>query len=148
MKKSNNLWNRASSFFEHGDLVPFAVIISIWHFAKALIAQGENVGVAVASGIFVDMLHFRTVRYAVNRRSKNAVLVAMLTTGMSYGFHLLFYTADGFEVIDLLLAIPLPVGIPILAWQQTAKAQPLAVERWIKRAKLLLKIGKGYRNRS
>lgn len=113
-------WNRIAHFFESGDLVPFAVVVSAWHFVFALIAySGEFWLIAVAMGIFVDMLHFRTVRYAVRDRNRAAILIALVTTVGSYLFHLLFYmNGEAFQPVYLLLATPLPVGIPILAWQQ------------------------------
>jgi hypothetical protein len=114
-------WNRIAQFFENGDLVPFAVLISAWHFINALITYGgENIAVAFASGVFVDMLHFRTVRSAVRDRNRAAVIIALVTTAVSYGFHLLFYVNGQavFRPVYLLLAAPLPLGIPILAWQQ------------------------------
>ncbi len=126
--KTKNLWQRLAGFFESGDLVPFAVITSIWHFVQTLIAYNEVWFVAIAQGVFVDMLHFRTVRMAVRNKSRTAALIAILTTVMSYAFHILFYAHDGLLLVDFLLAAPLPLGIPILAWQQEVKNEP-AVKR-------------------
>ncbi len=113
-------WQRAADFFEKGDLVPFAVVVSSVHFVTALVVYGgESWPVAVLVGIFVDMLHYRTIRYAVRGRTRTAVILAALTTAMSYVFHLLFYIDGGaFVPVYLLLAAPLPFGIFILAWQQ------------------------------
>ena len=113
-------WQRAATFFETGDLVPFAVVVSSVHFVTALVVYGgESWPVAVLVGIFVDMLHYRTIRYAVRGRTRTAVILAALTTAMSYVFHLLFYIDGGaFVPVYLLLAAPLPFGIFILAWQQ------------------------------
>lgn len=117
---TQNLWQRAANFFESGDLVPFAVTVSSVHFVKALVVYGgESWPVAILVGIFVDMLHYRTIRYAVRGRTRTAVTLATLTTAMSYVFHLLFYIDGGaFQPVYLLLAAPLPFGIFILAWQQ------------------------------
>ena len=113
-------WQRAANFFENGDLVPFAVVVSSVHFVTALVVYGgEAWPVAVLVGVFVDMLHYRTIRYAVRGRTRTAVILAALTTAMSYVFHLLFYIDGGaFVPVYLLLAAPLPFGIFILAWQQ------------------------------
>lgn len=116
-----SLWQRVANFFESGDLVPFAVVVSSFHFVTALVVYGgEAWPVAVLVGIFVDMLHYRTIRYAVRgQRTRAAVALAVLTTAMSYVFHLLFYVDGGaLEWVYLLLAAPLPLGIFILAWQQ------------------------------
>ena len=143
-------------FFEQGDLVPFAVLTSAWHFIQALIKHGEAIPVAIATGIFVDMLHFRTVRKAVDERNRRAWLVALLTTAISYAFHLLFYVAhlapDGSVIYDwsfiaFFMALPLPVGIPILAWQQATKSDPVIVKRWRKRVKAVIRIARRDRNR-
>ena len=55
-------WVRIAEFFETGDLVPFAVIISIYHYYKALEPAGDPVWVAIPVALFVDLVHFRTVR--------------------------------------------------------------------------------------
>jgi len=142
-------------FFENGDLVPFAVLTSAWHFIQALRSHGEAWPIAIATGIFVDMLHYRTVRKAVNERSRVAWGVAVLTTIISYIFHLLFYVArlgvDGivtydFSVVAFFMALPLPVGIPILAWQQATVTDTAVVKRWRKRVKWTVRIAKRYRN--
>lgn len=117
---TRSYWQRIADFFENGDLVPFAVVVSSVHFVTALVVYGgESWPVAVLVGVFVDMLHYRTIRYAVRGRTRTAVALAALTTAMSYVFHLLFYIDGGaFEPVYLLLAAPLPFGIFILAWQQ------------------------------
>lgn len=134
---SNTLWQRAADFFESGDLVPFAVVVSSVHFVTALVVYGgEAWPVAILVGVFVDMLHYRTIRYAVRGRTRTAVILAALTTIMSYVFHLLFYIDGGaFVPVYLLLAAPLPFGIFILAWQQeqaraeTTQADASAAQR-------------------
>lgn len=143
-------------FFEQGDLVPFAVLTSAWHFIQALIKHGEAVPVAIATGIFVDMLHFRTVRKAVDEKNRQAWAVAILTTLISYAFHLLFYVAHvdpatgevvyDWSLIAFFMALPLPVGIPVLAWQQATKSDPALVKHWRKRVKAVLRIARRYRN--
>ncbi len=117
---TTSTWQRIAGFFENGDLVPFAVVVSSVHFVTALVVYGgESWPVAVLVGVFVDMLHYRTIRYAVRGRSRVAILLAVVTTVMSYVFHLLFYIDGGaFAPVYLLLAAPLPLGIFILAWQQ------------------------------
>ena len=129
MKENKTLWQRFSGFFEHGDLAPFAVIVSAWHFVEALRSQGELWFIATAQGVLVDMLHFRTVRYAVRSKTWGGVFIASITTLISFGFHLLFYGHDGFQWLDLLLATPLPIGIPILAWLGETNALQTVDER-------------------
>ena len=128
-------WKRIAGFFESGDLVPFAVLVSAYHFVNALMVFGEWQPIAVAQGLLIDMLHFRTVRRAVQSKGAAAKWIALLTTAMSLAFHYLFFTAGidaaGEVVIDwnwlaLLLAAPLPLSIPILAWQQATTQQETA----------------------
>lgn len=141
------MWRKLARFFERGDLVPFAVITSIWHFVGVLVGSGEFYLVAVAQGVLVDMLHYRTVIFAVRRRDRVAWLIALLTTGISFGFHYLFYdSAAGWE--RLLYAAPLPLGIPILAWQAEQTLVPAVVVRWRKRARLIVRLAKGWRKRA
>lgn len=113
-------------WFEHGDLVPLAVIISVAHYGPVLVAHGEFWLVAWAVGMMVDLLHFRSVRYAFTDRRWVAAVVAMLTTVIATGYHLRFYANDW------LLALPIPVGIAILAWHASEK------ERGIGRSQLAI----------
>lgn len=132
MNQNRTLWQNIANFFENGDLVPFAVTVSSVHFVKALVVYGgESWPVAILVGIFVDMLHYRTIRYAVRGRTRTAVTLAALTTALSYIFHLLFYIDGGaFQWVYLLLAAPLPFGIFILAWQQEqARAEDDTADR-------------------
>ncbi len=111
-----------SRFFEYGDLVPFAVLISSYNYAMALTAWGEAVIIAIAQGILIDMLHFRTVRQAVRSKTIASTFVAILTTVLSFGVHLLFYAYDAetgmwnLSIPAIGLALSLPVAIPVLAW--------------------------------
>lgn len=111
-------------WFEDGDLVPLAVIISVAHYGPVLVAHGEHWAVAWAVGMMIDLLHFRSVRYAFSSRLPVAGLVAAATSVMAVGYHLRFY--DG----DWLLALPIPIGIAILAWHSSEK------ERGIEHSKL------------
>lgn len=113
-------WHRIAAFFETGDLVPFAVVVSSVHFIQALVTYGGEFWlVAVCVGVFVDMLHYRTIRHAVRAMTRGAILLAAMTTAMSYTFHLLFYVDGGaMQPVYWLLAAPLPLGMFILAWQQ------------------------------
>jgi uncharacterized membrane protein len=106
---------RIVDWFEHGDLVPLAVIISVAHYGPVLAAHGENLYVAWAVGVLIDLLHFRSVRYAFSSRTWLAGMVAAATTVMAMGYHLRFYGGDW------LLALPIPIGIAILAWHASEK---------------------------
>lgn len=107
--------NRILNWFEQGDLVPLAVVISVAHYGPVLVAHGEHWLVAWAVGTMVDLLHFRSVRYAFTDRRWMAAVVAAATTVMATGYHLRFYAGDW------LLALPIPIGIGILAWHASEK---------------------------
>lgn len=109
------MFKKMIDWFEDGDLVPLAVVISVAHYGPVLMAHGEFWVVAWAVGVMIDLLHFRSVRYAFSSRVWLAGLVAAATTVMAMGYHLRFY--DG----DWLLAAPIPVGIAILAWHASEK---------------------------
>lgn len=109
------MFQRLLEWFEEGDLVPLAVIISVAHYGPVLVAHGEHWAVAWAVGVMIDLLHFRSVRYAFSSRTWLAGLVAVATSVMAVGYHLRFYEGDW------LLALPIPIGIGILAWHASEK---------------------------
>lgn len=108
--KLDNLWNRIAHFFEYGDLTPLAVLVSVAHYGPVLVAHGEHAVIAYIIGTLVDMLHFRTVRRVVFSFNYKEAAIAVLTTAMALGYHMRFYS------YDLLLAVPIPLGIAILAY--------------------------------
>src|SRR5688500_11949807 len=115
------LWHRIATFFEQGDLTPFAVVISIAHYGPVLQAHGENWLVAWLVGATIDLLHFRSVRRLFQVSGRYAIighaLIAIVTTLMAVGYHLRFYGGDW------LLALPIPIGIAILAQHAASKQQ-------------------------
>lgn len=137
---NRNLWHKLSTFFEHGDLTPFAVIISIAHYGPVLASHGENVLVAWLVGTTIDLIHFRTVRRLFQVRGRKRVVghafVAVLTTLMALGYHLRFYGND------LLLAAPIPLGIAILAQHAAAKGERDHANKWRNRVKAVIAIAR------
>lgn len=117
-----NLWQRLSNFFEHGDLTPFAVVISIAHYVPVLQAHGENLIVAALVGTLIDLLHFRTIRKAVNDYRHIDGGIAVLTTTMATAYHLRYYGNDW------LLALPIPIGIAILAYHAASNVDSVSAE--------------------
>ena len=123
---NQSMWGRVSHWFENGDLTPLAVLISVGHYGPVLQAHGENALIAWAIGALMDLLHFRAVRWAFHKPGWMAGLVAVATTIMAAGYHLRFYNND------LLLALPIPLGIAILAWQATAVKEDYAAQQQAK----------------
>lgn len=101
---------RLTDWFENGDLTPLAVVISVAHYGPVLHAHGEHWLVAWAVGALIDLLHFRSIRHFTRRLGWISGAVAVMTTVMASMYHLRFYSGDW------LLALPIPVGIGILAW--------------------------------
>lgn len=109
------MWNRIVRWIEDGDLTPLAMIISVAHYGPVLVSHGEHVVVAWVVGAMMDLLHFRSVRYVFQKSGWVSGLVAAATTIMATGYHLRFYGNDW------LLALPIPIGIGILAWHAAEK---------------------------
>lgn len=137
-------WHKISTAFEYGDLTPLAVAISVAHYGPVLASHGDNVAVAWAVGTLIDLLHFRTVRRLFQVTGRNRVvghaLVAVVTTAMALGYHLRFY--DG----DWLLAIPIPIGIAILAQHAAAQKVEQGENRWRKRVRTVIKIARRFQD--
>ncbi len=114
--------NRIVSWIEEGDLTPLAMVISVGHYGPVLVSHGEHVVVAWVVGALMDLLHFRSVRYVFQKPGYVAGLVAMATTIMATGYHLRFYGNDW------LLALPIPIGIGILAWHAAEKRKARATD--------------------
>lgn len=140
-----NYWHRLATFFEDGDLTPFAVLVSVAHYGPVLVAHGENVIVAWAVGALIDLLHYRTVRRLFQVKEHRAMigyaLIALLTTFMAAGYHLRFYAGDW------LLALPIPLGIAVLA--QHAASKPVdgrlaLVKLFRNRVKAVVRIARRY----
>ena len=110
-------WQRLSNFFESGDLVPFAVIVSIFHYGPVLASAGDNVVVAWIVGAMVDLIHFRSVRRFFDAPSWVAGIIGIATSSMALMYHMRFYGNDW------LLAAPIPLGIAILAQHAASKRQ-------------------------
>ncbi len=147
-------------WFESFNPVIPGVLVSGWHYIGILNRFEDSIIVAVAVGLFVDLLHYHTVRYAVvSGQNKKGwalgvpIAVAVLTTVVSYAFHWLFYAYDptsetvyNFAIINFLLAAPLPLGIPVLAWQAENKLMRKKVTRsrkfWHARIRQVLNIAR------
>ncbi len=141
MKRFNlPTWKDIAHFFEKGDLTPLAVVISVAHYGPVLMRHNDSMLVAWLVGAMIDFIHFRTVRRLFQVRGRKAIighaLVALLTTVMALGYHLRFYEND------LLLALPIPIGIGILAQHAAAKVHDETLAKWRKRMKFVLGVAK------
>lgn len=126
IKRLTPLWHALLNWLEHGDLVPWMVIVSAVHYSVILQAH-DNPVTATAIGLMVDLGHFRTVRAAVryspakakSKRAKASTkrealarwTMAAFMTVVSVVYQQRFYE-------DLWLSLPLPLLIASLAWLQ------------------------------
>lgn len=137
-------WDWITDWFEYGDLVPLLVLVSAVHYASVLKGK-DDLPVAVAIGMLVDLGHFRTVRAAFRysvvrpkRRRKpadsapwyrwvgywwsertsriNGQLVARWVIALVMTGISLTYHQRYYN--DLWLSAPLPFLIAALAWLQ------------------------------
>lgn len=149
MKALTNFWYALLHWLEHGDLVPWMVIVSAVHYS-VILQQHDSWLTATAIGLMVDLGHFRTVRAAVrynpakakSKRAKANIKqetfarwsMAVFMTAVSVAYQQRFYH-------DWWLSLPLPLLIASLAWLQQkdqrtgaktkadkAKAEPLPSE--------------------
>jgi hypothetical protein len=90
------LYAGAVEWVERGDLVPLIILVSIPHYISVMSAF-EWWPVAVAMGILTDLGHYRTIlvylRSSVGRIA--ALFWMSVLTGISYAFHVGFYTLGG-----------------------------------------------------
>ena len=136
----NNLWARIANFFEYGDLTPLAVVISVAHYGPVLMAKSDSMFVAWLVGATIDLIHFRTVRRLFQVKGRRTIfghaLIAAVTTMMATGYHLRFYD------YDWLLALPIPIGIGILAQHAAARVHHSYTNGWRNRLKRVITIAR------
>ncbi len=136
-----NAWKWSINWLEKGNLVPFLVIASAWHYTKVL-AQHDPQGVAIAIGVLVDLGAYRAVMIAVRyvgvarsprkraasagqgakrpRRRRSSALkertwryaIAFGMTGISLYYHLSYYMRA--QLPWWLLNWPLALPLPVL----------------------------------
>lgn len=113
----HNLWRGSRNFFksivhyfETGDLIPFLIAVSVVHFIGAL-SQRDPLPIAIAMGIGVDVGMYRIIKAAL-KYGRWWWGAATVFTGLSFGYHWLYYgiTFEGF-----LFALPMSVLILLLA---------------------------------
>lgn len=145
LNRLGSIWHRAALFFEQGDLTPLAVVISVAHYGPVLEAHGEYWLVAWIVGAIIDLLHFRSVRRLFQvkggRSIAGHIAIAVTTTLMAVGYHLRFYGGDW------LLALPIPIGIAILAQHAASKpidGREMLVKLFRNRVRAVVKIARRY----
>lgn len=110
-------WNNLVHFLEKANLIPFVVVVSVYHYYQALAAHDPAV-VAGVIAVFVDLLHYRTVQQAAITKKLGWIATGVTTTVMAWGLQWQFYNG-GWEGLDPAAIIPsliVPLGVAIWAW--------------------------------
>jgi hypothetical protein len=123
------LWQSLADFLHSANLIPLVILVSSYHYYRALRSH-DPVLVAVPIALFLDLLHFRTVRRAVRSGERAWRIAAVFTTLLAFGLQWIFYHQPGAgEPLApwqaFLFASIVPVGLVIMAWhhEETARAQ-------------------------
>lgn len=97
-------------YLETGDLIPFLVVVSVFHFVGAL-GKYDLAPVALAVGVAVDVGMYRVIKAAL-KYGGWWWLAAVAITAVSYGYHVEYYSG---APNALVLAVPIPLLIILLA---------------------------------
>ncbi|HFE65765.1 MAG TPA: hypothetical protein ENJ93_00760 [Chloroflexi bacterium] len=128
----DNWWQKLADFLHTANLIPLVVLVSTFHYYQALRSH-DPLFVALPIALFVDLLHFRTVRQAVKSGARMWQLTAVSTTLMAFGLQWIFYNQPGeseflvwWQVI--LFASIVPVGLAIMAWHHQWQEQEIVTD--------------------
>ena len=115
--------NSIAKWLETLNLIPFALLISAYHYVEVLKVSDPTI-IAISFAIMFDLGHFQIVTLAVRytkRDDKNLFgiimrwCLAIATTYVSFHYHSMYY-AKLPELQQFAYAAPLPAFIIILAW--------------------------------
>lgn len=123
----NNWWQKLADFLHTANLIPLVVLVSTFHYYQALRSH-DPLFVALPIALFVDLLHFRTVRQAVKSGARMWRVTAVFTTLMAFGLQWIFYSQPGADGVLIwwqvvLFASIVPVGLAIMAWHHQWQEQ-------------------------
>ena len=114
-------WNRFSDFLHHAQLIPLVVIVEGYHYYVVL-SSHDSIWAALPLALFLDLLHFRTVKQAIETKKFWWGVGAFLSTAVAYAFQFIFYSSPGVDghVLELwkqmLFAAVVPLGITFMVW--------------------------------
>jgi hypothetical protein len=111
-------------YFEHGDLVPFIVVVSAIHYS-AILREHDHLIAAVSIGTLVDLGHYRWTKAAVKYSGENKWertgrwVMVLVMSAIALNYQQRFYN-------DWWLSVPMPLLIASLAWlnQKEGKGKP------------------------
>lgn len=120
-------WEKLSFFLERFNLIPVAVVVSVYHYYQAL-KMHDPFFVALPIAIFLDILHYRTVQQAARTRNFWWALSGVISTAMVFTMQFIFYSHEGTAVdgvttstqvgeiwVTVVFASIVPIGIVIMA---------------------------------
>lgn len=115
------------NYFEHGDLVPFIVVVSAWHYS-AILREHDHLIAAVSIGTLVDLGHYRWTKAAVRysgddtREKIGRWAMVLVMSAIALNYQQRFYN-------DWWLSVPMPLLIASLAWLNQKDSKPTKKEK-------------------
>lgn len=143
MNEQKNYWESFVDWLHNGDLVPVVVIVSVYHYYKAL-GLHDPFFVALPIALAVDLTHYRTVQRAVKNGRFVWWFAAFVTTGIVFGLQYFFYS-EGSDFGDwrpYVYAAIVPMVIFLMAWLKESSVHEI-VENWQEKIKALQEKIKG-----
>ena len=127
-----NWWQKLTDFLHTANLIPLVVVVSAYHYNQALRSHDPFL-VSLPIALFIDLLHYRTVRRAVRSGAGAWKVTAVFTTLMAFALQYMFYsqpgeggTLDWWQVV--LFASIVPVGLAIMAWHHHQQEQEVITD--------------------
>lgn len=114
MKRLSAAFRFVVDYFEHGDLVPFIVVVSAIHYS-AILREHDHLIAAVSIGTLVDLGHYRWTKAAVKYSGENGWeragrwVMVLVMSAIALNYQQRFYN-------DWWLSVPMPLLIASLAW--------------------------------
>ena len=104
-------------YFNRGDLGPVIAVVTVSHYAKMLTHYGENLPVAISTGVIVDILHYQmTRRYIESRGNEDGKYwrnIAIMTTMWTVVLNFVYYQTSTVvpTYIGVILSLAFAFGI-------------------------------------
>lgn len=117
---------KITEWIENLDLIIPVMIVSVYHYYQALILHDPFL-VAVPIAIFVDLLHYRTVKQAVRAQGVIWWIFGLFWTVLAFGLQYTFYNEGSFEFSakSTLYASLIPAGVFIWSIVSEKQLEPM-----------------------
>lgn len=139
-------WGAFTDFLERFNLIPVVLVVSTYHYYNAL-ALHDPIWVALPIAVFVDLLHYRTIRQASRTRHWAWMVAATFTTAVVFLLQFFFYSAEpdtGERALGVMQQITfaaiVPVGVLFMAVLNEVGVLDAATELEIRLAELASRV--------